>query len=556
MCDTGQSNSPGNSLAKTAGTMHGSSIPVTVTPPESSFTPIKDQELSTLEPNKGTSSCLDPVSSTTEETLDISPRERLVAQSRRLKRTCSRMLHDDDDNVNRSKRHFALPATPTASPFQTLRVTKSHVVSDRISLSRAEDASSYFNAPQEQSPRRQHPPGQTTLEKLNPCPTGTVTTSSTLGAIDAFQERSPNSPASASCTEQPTNLADFIASDATPSRGTANCDYEFVEEAAALVGLDVDANADPGDEYPLDDDLMEEDIACLLDATLNNVQETHIPPSSVTQAWDHDSRSAADYDPNLQYSSPFPSSWETRGSRAVDVAQKLDADQDDLLDDDIDWNAVYALTSTIPKALSTSGPQYIAHSSSADQTTHAEDSVQHKPVERGAVLVKPFVRPPFPEKVRDRSVVPGLSSSTLLRTCFRIGEMVNQIARCSNHNQEVIFELFARVTYSSRESLAKTQHFQFIDLFKDQQPYPAGVLHNWRVGSQLDQHSSAFLNKSNQYRLCHCHCKPRRDPKAIIGFVLVVLAIRETDWENIDWAKKVVCGDSGEQHGNAIPAKI
>ncbi|KAI0839784.1 hypothetical protein F5Y06DRAFT_264604 [Hypoxylon sp. FL0890] len=317
------------------------------------------------------------------------------------------------------------------------------------------------------------------------------------------------------------------------------------ESPEESTNLDSGANIDLEDEYPLDDDLMEEDIACLLDTAMDDVQETRIPPSSVTQAWDHDSRSAAEYDPTLQHSSPLSSIGKPGGPQTVDAAWKHNNSDDDLLDEDVDWNAVYAMTSTIPTDSSTAGLQGIVHPPLGNGFTYTEKTVEHNShVKNDALPMKPFVRPPFPEKVRDRSVISGLSSNTVLRTCFRIGEIINQAVHCLNHRQEVVFELFARVTYSSRESLQRRQHFQFVDLFKDQRLYPAGILSDWRVGSQLDRQSSAFLGTNSEPRICRCVCKPVRDPKISIGLSLVVLAIRETDWMQIRWAKKMFCGGS------------
>ncbi|KAI1380365.1 hypothetical protein F4677DRAFT_257695 [Hypoxylon crocopeplum] len=198
------------------------------------------------------------------------------------------------------------------------------------------------------------------------------------------------------------------------------------------------------------------------------------------------------------------------------------------------------MTSMAPKGPSTASLQRTG----VDQITRLETPTEHDAHVEDAASLKPFVRPPFPEKVRDRSVVSGLSSDTVLRTCFRIGEMINQATRCLNDHQEVVFELFARVTYSNRESLERKQHFQFIDLFKDQYPYPAGVFTNWRAGSQVDQQSAAFLGLKDNPKMCWCMCKPVRDRKSPIRLTLVIMTIRETDWAHIEWAKRVVCGAS------------
>jgi hypothetical protein len=53
---------------------------------------------------------------------------------------------------------------------------------------------------------------------------------------------------------------------------------------------------------------------------------------------------------------------------------------------------------------------------------------------------KPIVRAPFPEAVRDRSPIIGLSSNSLLRTCFRIGEVINQSCQAAKSGKNIIIE--------------------------------------------------------------------------------------------------------------------
>lgn len=424
------------------------------------------------------------------------------------------VAYEESRDTKRPKHSVALAllATPSYSPFQTLRVTKARSVSNSVAFPKLEEETVNGRANcHSQAADSQYPQGWTVVNPLTPYPTRGQEESKEQLNIDSVAELAVKS--NARCTP----ILPVSSSNAVSSTSIE-------------------------DEYPLDDDLMEEDMTCLLDAAAENVRETHIPPSSVTQAWDHDSRSAVEYDPTLQYSSPFSSSEKPKDSQPASMTGGIDEIEEDLLDDDVDWNTVYAITSTIPKVSSSVGPEDVVHSQPLGQNTNIEKPIEKNHWGQKATPLRPFIRPPFPEKTRDRSTVPGLSSDTVLRTCFRIGEMVNQAAHCLCHRQDAVFELFARVNYSNRESLQRRQHFQFIDLFKDQRPYPAGVLTNWRVGSQLDRQSSAFLNVSAEPRICRCICKPIRDPKAAIGLSLVVLAIRESDWTQVEWTKQVVCG--------------
>ncbi|KAI1327402.1 hypothetical protein F5Y16DRAFT_399400 [Xylariaceae sp. FL0255] len=306
-------------------------------------------------------------------------------------------------------------------------------------------------------------------------------------------------------------------------------------------GLDDESN----DEYPLESGLEDEDIIRLCADTPRVEYEYCSPPSNV-QFWDHDSRSAVEYDPNLQFSSPQSGQEGNPINTEVRETHRNQGVDDDLLEDDVDvdWDAVFNAISVIPKGSSSCHP-----SPRGVKTPPAvsRPAYRREPETVGSELftgvLEPFARPPFPERVRDRAAVPGASSNTVVRTCFRIGAMISQTAFCFNHKQDVVFELFARVTYSSRESLSKKQHFQFIDLFKNRHPFPAGVLMGWRTGGQLDKESSKFLNTANGPLLCRCICKPTRDVKTLVGWTYTILRIREANWSQVLWAKRVICGD-------------
>ncbi|KAI1106581.1 hypothetical protein F4804DRAFT_19607 [Jackrogersella minutella] len=514
--------------------------------------PLMKRRAISLQRSQGTTSNSsirsDSVSPAHEETRNIPPKEsNLEDQTRGLKRN---RRTTEDHNAKHSKRQLIIPATPSSSPFKTLMVTKSRATSDHASHSEAADISSCST--QVPNTTSQHSSGCTTMEQLTAYPTRKRHISKNqLG--DAFAteiaDRSDADSSPNNLTSEVKELTDvsclFIPSPAR-IRDDVNGGNGLARRAARPDTPKQTFGVDPGEEYPLGDDLAEEDIACLLEKAHDNVKETCIPPSSVTQAWDHDSRSAVEYDPTLQHSSPFPSPGETKGSQSVGVTRKRNNEEDNLLDDEVDWNTVYAMTSTFSKDPSTTDPLNTICLPLTDQVIRVENSIEKNPPDGSAMPLKPFVRPSFPEKVRDRSTVPGLSSNTMLRTCFRIGEMINQAAHCLNHRQYVVFELFARVTYSNRESLQRRQHFQFVDLFKDQLPYPAGILTDWRIGSQLDRQSSSFLGMSAEPRICRCICRPIKDPKITIGLSLVVLAIRESDWVQIKWAKHIVCGGSAD----------
>ncbi|KAF8246722.1 hypothetical protein K440DRAFT_320462 [Wilcoxina mikolae CBS 423.85] len=55
----------------------------------------------------------------------------------------------------------------------------------------------------------------------------------------------------------------------------------------------------------------------------------------------------------------------------------------------------------------------------------------HRPLDN-TIGMKPFVRGPFPKEVQPRSVIDGLSTRTVVKTCFRLGEALSVGVACKN----------------------------------------------------------------------------------------------------------------------------
>ncbi|KAJ4299278.1 hypothetical protein N0V90_004522 [Kalmusia sp. IMI 367209] len=148
---------------------------------------------------------------------------------------------------------------------------------------------------------------------------------------------------------------------------------------------------------------------------------------------------------------------------------------------------------------------------------------------------KPIVRSSFPTPVRGRSPIIGLSSNGLLRTCFRIGEAINQSCYATKHGQSFIFELYARVLSTERD--AAKQHFVFSDLFHDRPPHLKGEYDAaiWKQVELFNYDSGRFLSKA---RMCRCIGKIKRDRNK--EWVMVVLNIWEATWEDIDWVEGII----------------
>lgn len=150
----------------------------------------------------------------------------------------------------------------------------------------------------------------------------------------------------------------------------------------------------------------------------------------------------------------------------------------------------------------------------------------------------PIVRPPFPVQVRDRSPIIGLSSKSLLRTCFRVGEALNVGRHAVRNGKPTIIELYARIASSWREPDGVKQHFVFSDLFHDHPPFMNGVYELWKGVGLWDYESGRFLNPSEQQRICRCIGKTKINGKK---WKFVMLNIWEATWDDVDYAKGIIC---------------
>ncbi|KAF1938950.1 hypothetical protein EJ02DRAFT_353415 [Clathrospora elynae] len=147
---------------------------------------------------------------------------------------------------------------------------------------------------------------------------------------------------------------------------------------------------------------------------------------------------------------------------------------------------------------------------------------------------KPIARRPFPNAVRDRSPIIGLSSSAFLRTCFRIGEAINQSCQASKSGKNVMIELYARVFESERTDT--TQQFTFCDLFHVKPPYIKGIYGAavWKTVQLFEYDSRRLLQ---QGRMCRCIGTMKREGKE---WVMTVLNIWEATWEDMKWVEGIV----------------
>ncbi len=146
----------------------------------------------------------------------------------------------------------------------------------------------------------------------------------------------------------------------------------------------------------------------------------------------------------------------------------------------------------------------------------------------------PIVRPAFPSSVRDRSPIVGLSSKLLLKTCFRIGEAINQSYQASKSDQHIIIELYARILDSERTD--KNQLFTFCDLFHAKPPYIKAVYDAaiWKSVQLFEYDSRRLLQEG---RICRCMGTMKRKEKE---WVMTVHNIWEATWDDISWVEGIV----------------
>jgi len=146
---------------------------------------------------------------------------------------------------------------------------------------------------------------------------------------------------------------------------------------------------------------------------------------------------------------------------------------------------------------------------------------------------KPIVRKPFPDQVQDRSPVTGLTSDTVLRTCFRVGEALNAGCQAVRLGRHVILELYARVISSTCMERSGSQRFVFADLYHDDPPHIDGVHEGWKNVLEREQEMASFLGASDDVRMCRVVGSMRR--KNGSKWEMVVQAIRGTTWDEVEY---------------------
>jgi hypothetical protein len=307
------------------------------------------------------------------------------------------------------------------------------------------------------------------------------------------------------------------------------------EQRMSQQGLTLKAQLDSEDDFPLDDDL-EAEMAWL--SVPERLIDEHLSENLQVQSLHYGGLQDEGLQSNNTCRGYFQLSRLSSHTLAGDnnAAKNLQTDRSSAADSVICLGAV---PRPLDQPIDWPPPTGIAYPSSAvnppentTQTFPFIDNTEYSPLQ-------PFARPGFPSKVCDRSPITGVSSNIILRTCFRIGEALREAAICDRLGQDAIIELFARVTSSSKcVNISKLQ-FQFADLFHDRPPFVRGELENYQISALQETESKVLLDLNGSPPMVRCLGRLKRAIAGPPGWMLHIINIRATDWEEVRWTKRI-----------------
>ncbi|ESZ89652.1 hypothetical protein SBOR_9964 [Sclerotinia borealis F-4128] len=311
---------------------------------------------------------------------------------------------------------------------------------------------------------------------------------------------------------------------------------------------------DEDDDFPMDADLEEEMFRLAETSQVRGVVESFEPPPSLKLPFDGHDTDRELYDNTLQFSSPTSRGSDPGGISRIYPTDISSPSKPPATNEDADWGYITStamdpvrapaieplevLASLSEDKQSKDPPPPVVSSETNSTKIWLDDSHEYLPL-------SPFARPRFSPLVQDRCPVNGLSAQTFLRVCFRIGEMLKEGGRCNALGQDAIVELFARINFSSREPGTTKQHFQFADLFHDRPPFAKGILANFKTTGLAESESKVFI-ESSETLMARCLGRVKRDVKNE-AWLLHIINIRVTDWEEIRWTKRIVCEEYEEK---------
>lgn len=150
---------------------------------------------------------------------------------------------------------------------------------------------------------------------------------------------------------------------------------------------------------------------------------------------------------------------------------------------------------------------------------------------------RPISRKPFQAQVTDRPLVMGLSTNSILRTCFRVGEALNAGCQAARLGHNVVLELYARVQSAKCESGAAKQHLVLADLYHDNPPFISAVFESRKGMSLSEKESAGLLDASQLGRMCRVVGAMQREPGG--KWVMMVRKMHEVGWEDVEHVANV-----------------
>lgn len=177
-----------------------------------------------------------------------------------------------------------------------------------------------------------------------------------------------------------------------------------------------------------------------------------------------------------------------------------------------------------------------------DLTIRSPDTATHR-----SSPLKPFVRSAFPKAIKTLSLLPNISPSRRILTCFRIAD----ILRAATSPDTTFLEIYTAVISSSRAGLK--QHFIFTDLFfPARPPQISGTYVGWQGIDLFEDDTRPFLKaRKDKPVMCRAICvllrkegsgiKPSAPTAAGIADIrLKVLSIWRAEWGDVGYAKGLI----------------
>ena len=142
-----------------------------------------------------------------------------------------------------------------------------------------------------------------------------------------------------------------------------------------------------------------------------------------------------------------------------------------------------------------------------------------------------ITRKPFPTHTKDRSPVSGLSADAVLRTCFRIGEALNEGCQAVRLGRDMLIELYARVI-ESRSEENSVQRLQLHDCFHDRPPFLDAVLDDGKDYKLWSRSANGTMMAEGSGTLCKLVGKMRRRD---LKWEFAVLNTRQVSWNDVEY---------------------